>query len=514
MSTNHYIACDLGAESGRVMLGTLAEGRLALEEIHRFANGPVIVCGSMRWDLLRLFEELKTGLRKAGETIRQRDARATVQSVSTDSWGVDYVLLRGSEPMLTAPFHYRDARTDGGFERAFAVVPAEEIFAETGIQFMTLNTLFQLHADLQQRPEVLRLADRFLNIGDYFNYLFSGVGKIEESMASTTQLYDPRKRRWSKPLIGKFGFPESIFPEVVTSGTKLGALRGDIAAETGLKDAQVVASCSHDTGAAVAAVPAVGRDRRARRGQPSGLSLPEGDGWAYLSSGTWSLLGIESAQPIITAKSREYNFTNEVGYGSSIRFLKNIIGLWIVQECRRAWAKEGREYSYDELTRIAEAAAPFRALINPADARFAKPDNMPQRIIEFCRETKQTPPATHGEFVRCTLESLALLYRRTLDQMEDVTEQKLTTLHIVGGGSKNQLLNQFSANATGRTVLAGPVECTAIGNVLIQAIALGHLPSLAALRQVVRKSFPITTFKPQDSKTWDAAYGRFQVLAK
>jgi rhamnulokinase len=490
MSTHHYIACDLGAESGRVMLGTLANDQLSIEEIHRFPNGAIAIRESLRWDVLRLFEEIKDGLRK----IAARGISAS--SVSCDSWGVDYVLLHGNEPMLTAPFQYRDSRTDGGLERAFAVMPADEIFAETGIQFLFMNTLYQLHADLLQRPALFSLADRFLTIGDYFNFLFSGVPKAEESLASTTQLYNPQQRMWSKKLIKKFGFPERIFPEVVPSGTRLGPLLPALAAETGLRDAQVLASCSHDTGAAVAAVPA------------------EGDSWAYLSSGTWSLLGIESPAPIITAKSRQYNFTNEIGYGGSIRFLKNIIGLWILQECRRAWAKAGENYNYDQLTQMAEAVplGAGRAFIDPNETRFAKPDNMPQKIVDYCRETNQPAPTTAGEFVRCVLESLALLYRQTLDQIEEVTGRKLATLYIVGGGSKNQLLNQFTADATGRPVIAGPVECTAIGNVLIQAIAMGHLPSLASARAVVRNSFPTVRYEPRDATLWDEAYKRFREI--
>lgn len=485
MSGHHYVACDLGAESGRVMLGTLAEGKLALEEIHRFANGPVRVNGALRWDVLRLFDELKTGLGK----IVARGIKP--DGLSCDSWGVDYVWLKDGEPFLTAPFHYRDsARNERAFERAFTVVPADTIFAETGIQFMTINTLYQLHDDLLRRPWIFKCADRFLPTGDYFNFLFSGVAKSEESLASTTQLYNPRKHGWSKKLIRDFKFAKKAFPEVVPSGTVLGTVLSDY----GLPGTQVIASCSHDTGAAVAAVPA------------------QGKGWAYLSSGTWSLLGIESKKPIINDKSRQYNFTNEVGFGGRIRFLKNIIGLWIQQECRRAWLKEGREFSYDQLGALAAQSTPLKALINPNAEPFAKPDNMPQKITDFCQATGQTPPATKGEFVRCILESLALLYRQTLDQLEDVTGKPIKTLHIVGGGSKNNLLNQLNANATGRTVIAGPVEATATGNVLIQAIALGHLKDLDELRSVVRASFEVTTFKPQDAEVWTKAHGRFQKL--
>lgn len=464
----HYIACDLGAESGRVMLGTLADGKISLREIHRFPNNAIVVNGTRRWDVLRIFDELQTGIRKV-------DVKA--ESLSTDSWGVDYVWLKDNEPLLTAPFQYRDARTHD-YEKRFATVPAETIFAETGIQFMFINTIYQLAED---PAWIWKTADRFLLIGDYFNYLFSGVAKAEESLASTSQIYNPKKHAWSKKLIRGFKFNKKVFPEVVPSGTVLGDYNG----------MKVIATCSHDTGAAVAAVPASGK------------------GWAYLSSGTWSLLGVEAKKPIINDKSRQYNFTNEVGYGGSIRFLKNIIGLWIQQECRRAW---NNKYSYVELAQLAAQATPLKSLINPNDPRFGTPDKMPDKIAAFCRETGQPVPSNEGEYIRCVLESLALLYRRTLDQMEDVTGKPIKTLHIVGGGSQNVLLNQFSANATGRTVIAGPVEATATGNILIQAIALGHLKDLDELRQVVRNSFEVQTYKPQGD--WQAAYERFQKLVK
>ena len=480
MNARYYIACDLGAESGRVMLGTLDDGKLTLEEIHRFPTGPVVITGTWRWDVLRIFDELKTGLRKVAER------GLKIESISTDSWGVDYVWLKGQEPLLTVPYHYRDTRTDGAFERAFAAVPAEEVFTETGVQFMAFNTLYQLHWEASNRPWLFKSADRFLLIGDYFNYLFSGVAKAEQSLASTTQLYNPKNKKWSRPLLKKLGLPKKLFPEIVPAG----AVLGPVLPEFGLTGAQVVASCSHDTGAAVSAVPAAGK------------------GWAYLSSGTWSLLGVELKKPLITDQSRQHNFTNEVGYGHSIRFLKNIIGLWIQQECRRQWGK----HDYNELRQLAEKCAPLRSLINPNDERFGKPGNMPEKIAAFCRETGQPVPTTPGEFTRCILESLALLYRRTLEQLEAITGQPVTTLHIVGGGSQNLLLNQFSANATGRTVIAGPAEATATGNILIQAIALGQLKDLTELRQVVRNSFAVQTYTPQDASLWAQAYARFQKL--
>ncbi len=488
MTASHHIAIDLGAESGRVMLGTLENDRLALEEIHRFPTGGIAIGGSLRWDLLRAWDEIKSGLKRLG------GRGIAPASVSTDAWGVDYVLIREGEPLLALPFHYRDSRTEGGYERAFAQVSAEEIFAESGIQFMLINTLYQLHADARIRPAVLAAAQGMLMDGDWFNWLLSGKAVIEESNASTTQLYNPRTRAWSQSLIGKLGLPKHLFGTVVPSGTVLGPVQSPLAAELGLAGAQVVATCSHDTGAAVAAVPG------------------EGDGWAYLSSGTWSLLGVENPVPVITEASRTRNFTNEIGLGGSIRLLKNIVGLWVVQECRRAWADAGTEHTYEALTAQAQASPAFASLINPADARFVRPGDMPKKVADYCKETGQAAPATPGAFVRCALESLALSYRRTLEEVAEISGRKLTRLHIVGGGTKNALLNQFAADATGRTVVCGPVEATAIGNVLMQALALGRLRDHAHLRAVVRASFGLTTYQPADTQAWDAAYRRFRAL--
>jgi rhamnulokinase len=488
MPPHHYVAFDLGAESCRVMLGTLSDERLVIEEIHRFPNGPVNVFGTLRWDVLRVFEELKQGLRK----VTARGYR--IESISADSWGLDYVLLSGREPTLTAPYSYRDARTDGRVERALQIVPADVIYSETGSQFLQVNALYQLLDDLDRRPKILDLTEQFLGVGDYFNYLFSGVCCSEESLASTTQLYNPSERKWSGELIAKFHLPARIFPKLVPPGTKLGPLLPSIANDVGLEDAQVVASCSHDTAAAVAAVPAEGQD------------------WCYNSSGTWSLVGIEASEPIISVKSREHNFTNEVGYGGTIRFLKNVAGLWIVQECRREWARAGKEYTYDELTKMAEKAQPLKSLIDPRDPRFLKPNEMPGKIAAYCHETNQIPPETPGETIRCVLESLALSYCNVLQEIHDVTGRKVRNLHIVGGGSKNELLNQLSANAAHVTVLAGPSEATAIGNILIQAIALQHLRSLDDVRRVVRQSFLVKKYVGKEESTWREAYERFQEL--
>jgi len=411
-----------------------------------------------------------------------------------DSWGVDYVYFNERQPMLSLPYQYRDARTDKPFENALKTIGAKRIFEETGIQFMSINTLYQLIADVEQNGDLQSIADKFLNIGDYLNYLFSGVARSEQSLASTTQVYNPTCRTWALDLARAFKIPENIFPQIVPSGTILGPLASEIAGETGLDKVTVIATCSHDTGAAAAAVPA------------------KGDDWAYLSCGTWSLIGVELPAPLINDKVRDLNFTNEIGYGGIVRFLKNIIGLWILQESRRAWIREGCELAYSEIERLASEAEPFRSLINPNAARFLKPGDMPQKVVAFCRETGQPAPETPGQFGRCIYESLSLLYSKTIGQIEEVTARSISRLHIVGGGSKGSLLNQFSANATGKTVLAGPVEATACGNVLIQALALGHIEDLSALRRVVGASFPITEYQPAESAQWEEAGKRFASL--
>ena len=479
MTSSTYLACDLGAESGRVMRGVLAGGKLTLEEIHRFPTGGIAIGDSLRWDLPRILEELRLGIRKAA-------ALGRIDGISTDSWGVDYVLLNSLDPVLSLPYHYRDKRGDNAFQRVFLLMPRDQIYRETGIQSMPFNTLFQLQWDASRRPGLLAQADRFLLIADWCNWAFSGVGVAEESLASTGQLYSPHTRQWSAEIIRRVGLPERLFPAVVPSGTVL----GPALPELGAGDAQVVATCSHDTGAAVAAVPA------------------EGEGWAYLSCGTWSLLGVEEPEPIVSKEAMAENYTNELGLGGSVRFLKNIVGLWVVQECRRHWAAAGQELSYDELTRLASEAKPLVSLIDPTDPRFGLPGDMPLKIAAYCRETKQPVPEGVGAIVRCALESLAIAYRRSLDTLERLTGQKLSRLHIVGGGSKNRLLMQMAADATGRQVIAGPVEATAIGNLLIQALALGRIKDHAELRHIVKASFPVESFQPHDHANWEAALKR------
>ena len=483
----HYLACDLGAESGRLMLGSLKDGRLSLEELHRFPNVPIEDAVGRHWNVDALFAELQTGLALAGQR------GLPISSISVDAWGLDYFLLDENGAVMEPTFCYRDSRNQRGIDRTLDTLPWETLYEETGIQFMQINSLFQMAAESPERIERMRT---FLPLGDGFNYLLSGVAKAEISLASTTQLYNPRTRNWSDKLLEAFGWPRAKFPELIPSGTRLGKLKPELAAASGLGEIEVLATCSHDTGAAVAAVPA------------------DGDQWAYLSSGTWSLIGVELPEPIINDAARDLNFTNEIGHGNTVRLLRNIIGLWLVQECRREWAEDGKEYDYSTLTQLATEAIPFAALIDPSDERFFKPQSMSGAIAEFCHETDQTPPSTPGGFIRCALESLALLYHRRLNEVCELTSRKVKQLHIVGGGSRNVLLNQFTANACNIEVIAGPAEATALGNVLLQSITLGHLPNLRAARRCVRQSMDVENYKPEEIEKWAEARNRFDSIAK
>jgi rhamnulokinase len=481
----HYLACDLGADSGRLMLGTLDNGKITVEELHRFPNGPVKTGGALHWNIDGLFAELKAGLKKAAAR------NLPIASISCDSWGVDYVLLDDRGLVMPPVWCYRDSRNACGVENVRAKVDWPATFAETGIQFMAINTIYQLGAE---PPERLARAKQLLLIGNAFNYFCSGVAKNEVSLASTTQLYNPQTKTWSGKLLHALKLREDLFAPICLSGTRLGPMKKNLATETGLPQIEVIASCSHDTGAAVAAVPA------------------SGGNWAYLSSGTWSIIGVEWPQSVINDQSRSLAFTNEIGYGDSVRLLKNIVGLWVVQECRRHWAKEGKNYDFATLEKLAAAAPPFVSLINPDDPRFLSLDDMPKKIAEFCAETGQPVPASHDAYMRCIYESLALFYRVVMRRLEQLTGRKIERLHIVGGGSKDMMLNQCAANALKIPVIVGPAECTALGNILVQAIALGHLPSLAAAREVVRNSFELKTITPQDAAQWDAATTRFEKL--
>jgi rhamnulokinase len=485
MNRHCYLACDLGAESGRLIKGILEDGKLSLEEIHRFPNIPVKSGESIHWDLDALQSEITQALEKAGAQ------GETFESISCDSWGVDYVLYDSEGNRINPTFHYRDPRTAKGVENIFDRLPWDIIFKESGIQFMPLNALFQMGAET---PERLNAAKSFGGVGDAFNHWLGGRAVLELSMASTFQLYDPVKKDWSEKLIQTARLKKEQLPEIVDPGTPIGFLSNDLVQKSGLNRMQVVASCSHDTGAAVAAVPA------------------SNERWAYLSSGTWSLMGVELDSPIINDLSLKLNYTNEIGYGGSIRLLKNIIGMWLIQECRREWEVEGDVLDYETMTQLAGEAEPFRSLIHPVDPRFVPPGGMPDRIAAFCRETGQAVPESKGAILRCALESLALLYRKSLQDIETMTGNRVDVLHIVGGGSRNRLLNQWTANALNRRVVTGPIEATAAGNILIQALGLGHLDSIEDARKVVANSFPTETFEPADQAKWDKAYATFQSL--
>jgi rhamnulokinase len=499
--TSDYLALDLGAESGRGLLGKFDGERLTLDELHRFANGPVRMLDTLHWDLPRLFDEIKTVLRKVAAT------GGALDGLGVDTWGVDFGLIGRGATLLGNPVHYRDARTDGMLEAAFGRVPRERIYEITGLQFMPFNTVYQLLALRLANSPLLEVAETLLLMPDLLGWLLTGRRVGERTNASTTQLLDPRTGGWSDALCDALDLPRSILPELVDPGTELGPLWPALAEEVGLTDAslRVLVPATHDTASAVAAVPA-----KPATATATGAGPPD---WCYLSSGTWSLLGVEVPRPVITAETLRVNLTNEGGVVGTTRLLKNIMGLWLVQECRRSWARQGRDYSYDELLVRAQAARPFAALVDPDDPSFLAPGDMPARLAAYCNRTGQAPPVDEGGFVRCALESLALKYRWTIERLEAILGTAIATIHVVGGGTRNTLLCQFTADACGRVVHAGPVEATAAGNVLMQAMARGRIASLADARAIVAASFPVTVYEPRDPDGWADAAGRFARLA-
>lgn len=471
-SMSSYLAADLGAESGRVMLGSLVGGRLEIEEIRRFPNQPVELPSGLYWDAFRLFHEIVEGLTTAG-----RERRLKPAGIGVDTWGVDFGLLAADGGLIDCPRHYRDPRTNGVPERLFKTVPRAEVFARTGIQIMSINSLYQLYAMRLAHSAALNGASRLLFMPDLLNYWLTGIERSEVTISSTSQFYDPKARRFAADMMERLDLPSRILAELIEPGSRLGPLLPHLAESTGLGAVPVHAVGSHDTASAVAAVPA------------------RGDGWCYISSGTWSLMGVESAAPVIDEQSYNLNFTNEAGVAGRTRLLKNIAGLWLLQECRRAWAAQGERFGYDELMQMAEASGPARAIIDPDD--FLQPGDMPARIATWCGERSLEAPKTKGEFCRTILESLAHRYCEVLPGLEGLTGSRIHTIHIVGGGSRNSLLNQLVADATGRKVVAGPIEATAAGNLLVQAIGAGEVSGIEAAREIVRQSFPITEFEPK-----------------
>jgi rhamnulokinase len=467
------------------MIGTLVEDRLSLVEAHRFANIPVRLPDGLHWDVLRIWSEIKSGISAA---VSRYDKQ--VDAIGLDTWGVDFALLDQKGALLGNPFHYRDSRTDSMVAEAFRRMPRESIFENTGIQFMEVNTLYQLLAMVVCKSPLLEVARTFLTIPDLFNYWLTGKIVCEFTNATTTQCFDPRKRDWARPLLEAMGIPEQLFQPVIEPGTVIDSLDPRVANEVGAGRIPVVAPACHDTGSAVVAVPADGKD------------------FAWISSGTWSILGIEADQPVITEQTLKYNFTNEGGVFGKWRLSKNMMGLWILQECRRTWARQGEELSYDKITRMASEAKPFQSIIDPDFGGFLHPDDMPDQIRQYCKNSGQPVPQDKGELIRSVLESIALKYRWVLERLEEITGTRFERLHIFGGGTQNRLLNQFTADATQCTCLTGPVEATALGNVLMQGIALGHIESLEYARNLVRKSFPPFIYQPGQSKEWDQAYMR------
>lgn len=483
---SNYIAVDLGAESGRVMLGTIAAGQLDLEEMHRFANGPVEQQGSLRWDFDRLLGEIKTGIGVAA-----RKADGTVLGIGVDTWGVDFGLIGADGGLIEAPYHYRDSRTNGMMDVAFESMPKRDVYQNTGIQFMQLNSLYQLLAMRRANSSALAKAEKLLFMADLFSYFLCGQVFGEYTLASTSQMMDMTTGQWSAPIFEKLGLPLDIMPPIVMPGAVVGELTDAMAQEIGCAKISVIAVGSHDTASAVLGVPG------------------SGSNWAYLSSGTWSLMGVELPGAIVNDKSFGYEFTNEGGVDNTIRLLKNIMGLWLVQECKRQWQREGQDLSYGQLTEMASQAQPFFGHVECDSSDFLAPGDMPARINKHLGETGQQPTDDKGQMVRLVLESLALKYRSTLKAIEDVTGQTIDVLHIVGGGIQNELLCQFAANAIGRKVVTGPIEATASGNILMQARATGQIQSIAEARQIVRNSFDLKEFQPQDAALWAQKFEQY-----
>jgi rhamnulokinase len=482
-------AVDLGAQSGRVVLGRFDGERIAIEEVRRFDNVPVLAAGTLHWDVLRLYEDVLTGLSAAARDPHEID------SVGVDSWGVDFALVNRAGSLIGNPVHHRDRRTEGAMERVFARVPARELYDRTGIQLMPINTLFQLFVMAEVGDRALEVAHRLLFMPDLFHFWLGGVASCELTNASTSQCYDPRAQAWATDVLARLGLPAEVFRETAAPSSVLGPLRPEVAERTRLRRAVVVTPASHDTASAVAATPL--RD-------PSSV---------YISAGSWSLVGMELGEPLITDETFAANLTNEGGLAGTVRLLRNVDGLWLLHECRNAWRAEGQAWDFPELIRMAEDAPPLRSFVEPNDPRFLAPGDAPARIRSFCGESGQAVPEDAGAVVRCVLESLALKHRQAIQLLAEATGRAPAEVHVVGGGALNGLLCQWTSDASALPVLAGPVEATAIGNLAAQAIALGELSSLHEAREVIRASFEPTVYEPSGSPAWQEAAERFDRLS-
>ena len=482
--TKRVLAFDFGASSGRAIIGCFDGDKITLEEVHRFSNDPVSVGGTVYWDVLRLFYEIKQGIIKA-------KIAGGFDSIGIDTWGVDFGLIDSEGKLMENPVHYRDARTAGLVDEAFKTMPKEKLYGITGIQFMELNTLFQLISLKKYRPWMLERADKMLFMPDLFGYMLTGKMCAEYSIASTSQLIDLDKRTWSKEILDAFGIKESVFAPLVQPGTVLGELSKEVCEECGVDPVPVISVCGHDTQSAITSVP-----------------CEDGD-FAFLSSGTWSLFGTELDKPIVNETSMNINITNEGGFDGSTGFLKNIIGLWLIQESRRQWKREGKEYSYADLEKLALAAEPFKCFIDPDAPEFVPHGNIPERVREFCRKTGQYVPKTVGEIMRCIYESLAMKYRLTFEKLRECTERDYPVIHVIGGGTKDGLLCQMTANSCDRTVKAGPIEATVMGNVAVQLMSDGSVENIGQARKIVAESSELKTFEPKDTDKWAEAYEDF-----
>ena len=492
MSNKVYLAIDLGASSGRVMAAIFDGTKIDLQEIHRFPNSAQNQGDEYHWDIQNIFSNIKLGLKEAAQKFGSQ-----IVSTGVDSWGVDYGLLDAEGNLMGQPFAYRDPRTNGMQEEVDKRLGLQEIYETTGIQFMFFNTLLQLMSEVVTERDELKQASRLLFTPDLINYWLSGTMANEYTIASTSQLLDVRQRDWAKTMLEKLGIPTSMLGPITMPCSKLGPVLPEVAAETGLSaSTSIVAVGGHDTASAIAAVPAIGNSH------------------AYLSSGTWSLMGVESDQPVVTDRSFEYGFTNEGGLGGKIRLLKNITGLWLVQECRRIWNEDGAKLSFTDLGKLAKDVEPFTAFINPDDPTFAEPGDMPKRICEYCERTGQPVPQTRGTIIRVALESLAFRYRTVFNMLEDLIGKRIDTLHIVGGGIQEKTLNQLTANAINRNVIAGPIEATALGNVMAQMMADGTVDTLEAGREIIRASCETELYEAQNVADFDAAYQRYKDITK
>lgn len=487
------LAIDLGASSGRGIVGSFDGDKLYLRENHRFPNEPVLINGAFRWDIMRIFHEIKLAMGKCA-TSDDRD----IASMGIDTWGVDYGFIDKNGQLMDNPYNYRDLRTTGMMDKAFETVSAAEMYKTTGIQFASFNSIFQMLATKYSAdPWQFEKADKMLFIPDLLNYFLTGKAACEYTIASTSQMLDANKRDWAHDMIKKLGLPTHLLQNIVMPGNVLGDILPAINDEIGELRAKIINVASHDTASAVVSVPATNKD------------------FVYISSGTWSLMGCEYPTPVINAETEKYNFTNEGGFEGSIRLLKNIMGLWLEQESKRQWEREGEKTTYDELSNMAMASEPLKCFIDPDSPEFTPPGNQPRRIAEFCRRTGQYVPQTKGEIIRCIFDSLAMKYRYVVEKIEEIRKAPVSSINIVGGGTKEEPLCRLCAAASGKTVYAGPVEATAIGNLLVQAIAMGEIKDLSEAREVVRRSFEIKCYEPEGTDAFDAAYDRFiSILGK